>query len=82
MVGSASIGFQWIVQLLRLRKGELVGYDGYRHRRDPKVHVVVTAESLPLSIVIGSGDEHDGVRLIEVFDGIMVTRYWKTDEQT
>jgi transposase len=29
------------------RKGELVGYDGYRHRRDSKVHVAVAAESLP-----------------------------------
>ena len=36
--------------------------------------MVVTAESLPLSIVIGSGDEHDSVRLTEVVDGIVVKR--------
>jgi len=36
--------------------------------------VAVTAESLQLSIVIGPGDEHDSVRLIEVFDGIKVKR--------
>jgi transposase len=55
-------------------EGEMVGYDGHRHRKGSKVHVAVTAESLPLSIVIGPGDEHDGMRLVEVVDGIRVKR--------
>jgi hypothetical protein len=48
----------------------MVGYDGHRHRKGSKVHVAVAAESLPLSIVIGPGDEHDGMRLVEVVDGV------------
>gem|GEM_PF-5405282 len=54
--------------------GELVGFDGYKHRRGLKVDIAVMAESLPLGIVIGPGDGHDGVSLIEAFDGIMVKR--------
>jgi hypothetical protein len=54
--------------------GGLVGFDGYKHRRGLKVNIAVTAESLPLGIVITLGDGHDGVSLIEAFDGIMVRR--------
>ena len=34
----------------------------------------MTAESLPLSVALGPGDEHDGVRLVEVLEGIRVKR--------
>jgi len=36
------------------------------------VHVAVTAESLPLSTVVGPGDEHDSRRFFDVVDGIRV----------
>jgi len=41
------------------RKGEIVGYDGYRHRKGSKVQVAVSGESLPLSIATCYGNEHD-----------------------
>jgi len=36
------------------------------------VHVAVTAESLPLSIIVGPGNEHDSRRFFDVVDGIRV----------
>jgi len=37
-----------------------------------KIHVAVTGESLPLSLVVGPGDEHDSKRFKEVVDSIRV----------
>jgi transposase len=56
----------------RLEREELVGYDGYGRRKGSKIHAAVTAESLPLSVAVGPGDEHDSVRLVEVMDKIRV----------
>jgi hypothetical protein len=36
------------------------------------VHVAVTAESLPLSIIVSPGNEHDSRRFFDVVDGIRV----------
>jgi len=51
-----------------------VGYDGYRRRRGSKVHVAVSEEGLPLSVVIGPGDEHDSKRFIGVLNAIRAKR--------
>ena len=59
---------------MKLGKGELIGYDGNKHRKGCKVHAAVTAESLPLSIAVGPGDEHDSKRFIEVLGRIRVKR--------
>ena len=37
-----------------------------------KVHAAVSAEGLPLSLVIGPGNEHDGRRFTDVLDGIRI----------
>jgi hypothetical protein len=37
-----------------------------------KIHVAVTKESLPISLVVGPGDEHDSRRFREVMDRIRV----------
>jgi hypothetical protein len=37
-----------------------------------KIYVAVTKESLPISLVVGPGDEHDSRRFREVMDGIRV----------
>jgi len=57
-----------IAQILRL--GELLGYDDYKYRKGSKVHVAVSRESLPLSIVVGPGD--DSKQFTEVIDSIRV----------
>jgi len=54
------------------RKGEIVGYDGYRHRKGLMVQAVVSGESLPLSIVVCSGNEHDSKGFIDVMESIRV----------
>lgn len=37
-----------------------------------KVHAAVSAEGLPLSLVIGPGNEHDSRRFTDVLDGIRI----------
>jgi hypothetical protein len=56
----------WIARLSRLRGGELVGYDGFKHRKGTKIHVCVDRDSMPLSIIIGPGNEHDSKKLLEL----------------
>jgi transposase len=43
-----------------------VGYDGFKHRKGTKIHVCVNRDSMPLSIIIGPGNEHDSRRLLEL----------------
>jgi transposase len=43
-----------------------VGYDGFKHRYGTKIHVCVDRDSMPLSIIIGPGNEHDSRRLLEL----------------
>jgi transposase len=47
-----------------------VGYDGFKHRYGTKIHVCVDRDSMPLSIAIGPGNEHDSRRLQELVDGL------------
>jgi len=39
-------------QLLRLKGGEVVGYDGFKHRKGSKIRACVDKDSMPLSITI------------------------------
>jgi len=48
----------------------LIGYDGFRHGKGSKIHVVVDDDSIPLNFTIGPGNEHDSRRLIELVDGL------------
>jgi IS5 family transposase len=57
-------GVLLIPQLLRL-KGS--GYDGFMNR---KIHSCVNKDSIPLSIAIGPGNEHDSKKLIELVEGL------------
>ncbi|MDT7877675.1 MAG: IS5 family transposase [Candidatus Caldarchaeales archaeon] len=47
-----------------------MGYDGFKHRYGTKIHVCVDRDSVPLSIAIGPGNEHDSRRLQELVDGL------------
>jgi len=60
-----------IVLLWRLKGGEVVGYDGFKHRKGTKIHVVVDQSSImPLYFTVGAGNEHDSRRLQELVDGL------------
>ena len=63
-------GYLLIVLLWRQGKGELVGYDGFKHRKDSKIHAVVDPSSMPLYFTVGLGNEHDSRRLQELVDGL------------
>jgi hypothetical protein len=54
------------------KEGELIGYDGYWRVKGTKIHVAVTGESLPISLVVGPGGEHDSRRFKGVMNGIRV----------
>jgi transposase len=43
-----------------------VGYDGFKHRKGTKIHVCVDRDSMPLSRIIGPGNEHDSKKLLEL----------------
>ena len=43
-----------------------MGYDGFKHRYGTKIHVCVDRDSMPLSIIIGPGNEHDSKKLLEL----------------
>lgn len=59
--------------LNRFKKGgECSSYNGHKRRKGVKVHVSVSTEGLPLSIVLSPGNEHDSKRFIEVLDGIRI----------
>ncbi len=50
----------------------MVGYDGNKKVLGSKVHVAVNDDSLPLSIVIGSANEHDARKFIPVMKNISI----------
>jgi transposase len=56
--------------LWRLKRGEVVGYDGFKHRKGTKIHAVVDPSSKPLYFTVGPGNEHDSRRLQEPVDGL------------
>jgi hypothetical protein len=56
--------------LWRLKRGEVVGYDGFKHRKGTKTHAVVDPSSKPLYFTVGPGNEHDSRRLQEPVDGL------------
>jgi transposase len=58
--------------LWRLKRGEVVGYDGFKHRKGTKIHAVVDPSSKPLYFTVGPGNEHDSRRLQEPVDGLSV----------
>jgi hypothetical protein len=58
----------------RRKKGEGVGIDGHKKRKGTKVHVLVNEDGLPLSVVVGTGNEHDCRRLEEVLGGLRVKK--------
>ena len=59
--------------LNRFKKGgEFSSYNGHKKRKGVKVHVSVSTEGLPLSIVLSPGNEHDSKRFVEVLDGIRI----------
>jgi len=49
-----------------------VGHDGCKKVRGTKVHVAVDPQSLPLSIRVGPGNEHDSERFVDVMEGVKV----------
>jgi len=39
--------------------GEEIGYDGFKHRKGTKVHVIVDEGSKPIAVAISPGNIHD-----------------------
>lgn len=50
----------------------MVGFDGHKRIKGTKIHAVVTKESLPVTVTIGSGREHEGRKLIPIMESISI----------
>ncbi|MCS4538279.1 MAG: transposase [Thaumarchaeota archaeon] len=50
----------------------MVGFDGHKRIKGTKIHSVVTKESLPVTVTIGSGREHEGRKFIPVMESISI----------
>jgi len=48
----------------------LVGYDGFKHRKGTKIHVVVDGYSMPIGIVVGPGNGYGSKGLITLIEGL------------
>ena len=47
-------------------------YNCHKKRKGVKVHVAVSTEGLPLSIITGPGNEHDSKRFVEVLGMVRI----------
>jgi transposase len=54
------------------RKGQEIGYDGHKKTKGSKVHTVVTYASLPVTIDLGPGNEHESRRLFSLLKNIKI----------
>jgi len=56
------------------KRGEGVGIDGHKKRKGTKARVWANEDGLPLSVVVGPGNEHDCRRLEEALGGLRVKK--------
>lgn len=49
-----------------------MGFDGHKRINGTKIHAVVTRQSLPVTVTIASGTEHEGRRLIPLMESIRI----------
>ena len=52
------------------KRGNLIGYDGFKRILGTKIHVAVEKSGLPVSIVCSSANEHDSTKFIDVMENI------------
>jgi len=50
----------------------MIGYDGHHKKKGSKLHAIVTPASLPVSITISPGNEHESRRLIPMMESITI----------
>jgi len=58
--------------IVKTKKGKFIRYDGYKCRRKSKVHTIVSEQSLPLSAIRVSEDEHGSKHFREIMEDIKV----------
>ncbi len=49
-----------------------MGFDGHKRINGTKIHAVVTRQSLPVAVAVGSGREHEGRKLIPLMELIKI----------
>jgi len=47
-----------------------VGYDGFKRITGTKVHVAAEQNGLPISIIIGPANQHDGTKFVDIMESI------------
>ena len=61
---------RWLVINSCQKRGDVTGYDGFKRISGTKIHVAVDCNSLPVSIVLSSANQHDSTKLIDVMKNI------------
>ncbi|MEM1574205.1 MAG: transposase [Candidatus Methanomethylicaceae archaeon] len=51
----------------------MIGYDGFKHKKGSKINVCVDENSIPLSISLGNGNEHNSKRFNELLESLEKT---------
>ena len=60
----------WFLNHTFQKRGDLIGYDGFKRILGTKIHVAVELNGLPVSIVCSPANEHDSTRFISVMENI------------
>ena len=53
-----------------LKKGNIIGYDGFNRIIGTRIYVVLESNGLPILIVISSSNQYDSTRLMKVIKSI------------
>ena len=53
-----------------LKRGDVIGYDGFKRTTGTKLHVAVDNNGLPISVLLSCANQHDSTKFIDVVENI------------
>ena len=60
--------YQLIHHLFRLKRGKMIGFNGFKRITGTKIHVAVESNGLPVSIITSPANIHDSTKFIDVVE--------------
>lgn len=60
----------WLDNCTCQKRGNIVGFDGFKRISGTKIHIAVESNGLPISIVIGPANQHDSTRFVDIMESI------------
>ncbi len=62
--------FNWFIVSCRQKRGDKIGYDGFRRILGTKIHAAVDGTGLPIPIRSSPANVHDSTKFIDVLENI------------